>query len=201
MGAKWGCKNIMWFTGASILLNVMWYKGGAKWWSKNVSWFKEGCWFWMMMQKCHMIHEGRRRTLQMFRFLTLLSHDHGEYMKPLLHQGVCRGEDFWLWSANWWRRHAHYGFLWKVYDLHYGREGCCKRLHKLENDDQRDLPWYGAHDSKVGIFQWSWSIQGLFDVHPSFQNSTLESFVSHGSGAPDLSIVVNKYHDMVGNVS
>merc|ERR1711971_608767 len=38
---------------------------------------------------------------------------------------------------------------------------------------------------------------GLFDVHPSFQNSTLESFVSHGSGAPDLSIVVNKYHDMV----
>jgi len=38
---------------------------------------------------------------------------------------------------------------------------------------------------------------GLFDVHPSFQNSTLESFVSHGSGAPGLEIVVDKYHDMV----
>jgi len=38
---------------------------------------------------------------------------------------------------------------------------------------------------------------GLFDVHPSFQNSTLESFVSHGSGAPGLDIVVDKYHDMV----
>ena len=44
-------------------------------------------------------------------------------------------------------------------------------------------------------------IQGLFDVHPSFQNSTLESFVSHGSGAPGLDIVVDKYHDMVGNIS
>ena len=43
-------------------------------------------------------------------------------------------------------------------------------------------------------------IQGLFDVHPSFQNSTLESFVSHGSGAPGLDIVVDKYHDMVGNI-
>merc|ERR1719242_2401647 len=31
---------------------------------------------------------------------------------------------------------------------------------------------------------------GLFDVHPSFQNSTLESFVSHGSGAPGLDVVV-----------
>ena len=41
-------------------------------------------------------------------------------------------------------------------------------------------------------------IQGLIDVHPSFQNSTLESFVSHGSGAPGLNIVVDKYHDMVG---
>jgi len=38
---------------------------------------------------------------------------------------------------------------------------------------------------------------GLFDVHPSFQSSTLESFVSHGSGAPGLDIVVDKYHDMV----
>jgi len=38
---------------------------------------------------------------------------------------------------------------------------------------------------------------GLFDVHPSFQNSTLESFVSHGSGAPGLDVVVDKYHDMV----
>ena len=43
-------------------------------------------------------------------------------------------------------------------------------------------------------------IQGLIDVHPSFQNSTLESFVSHGSGAPGLNIVVDKYHDMVGNI-
>merc|ERR1712156_1140648 len=30
-----------------------------------------------------------------------------------------------------------------------------------------------------------------------FQSSTLESFVSHGSGAPGLDIVVDKYHDMV----
>ena len=44
-------------------------------------------------------------------------------------------------------------------------------------------------------------IQGLIDVHPSFQNSTLESFVSHGSGAPGLSIVVDKYHDMVATIS
>ena len=43
-------------------------------------------------------------------------------------------------------------------------------------------------------------IQGLIDVHPSFQDSTLESFVSHGSGAPGLDIVVDKYHDMVGKL-
>ena len=40
-------------------------------------------------------------------------------------QGVCRGEDFWVWSAHWWRRHVHLGLLWQVYDLHHGSEGCC----------------------------------------------------------------------------
>ena len=43
-------------------------------------------------------------------------------------------------------------------------------------------------------------LQGLFDVHPSYHNSTLESFVSHGSGAPGLDIVVDKYHAMVSLV-
>ena len=114
-------------------------------------------------------------------------------------QGVRRGEDFWLWSANWRRRHVYLGFLWKVYDLHHGSEGCCKRLHNLENDDQRDLP---GHGERAGSFLKKGDlIQGLFDVHPSFQNSTLESFVSHGSGAPGLDVVVDKYHDMVGIIS
>jgi len=38
---------------------------------------------------------------------------------------------------------------------------------------------------------------GLFDVHPSYWPSTLEQFVSHGSGAPGLDVVVGEYYDMV----
>jgi len=38
---------------------------------------------------------------------------------------------------------------------------------------------------------------GLFDVHPSYWSSTLEQFVSHGSGAPGLDVVVSEYYNMV----
>jgi len=38
---------------------------------------------------------------------------------------------------------------------------------------------------------------GLFNVHESFWPSTLEQFLSHGSGAPGLDVVVADYYDMV----
>eukprot|EP00091_Calanus_sinicus_P006324 TRINITY_DN1693_c0_g1_i1.p1 TRINITY_DN1693_c0_g1~~TRINITY_DN1693_c0_g1_i1.p1 ORF type:complete len:409 (-),score=108.34 TRINITY_DN1693_c0_g1_i1:96-1322(-) len=38
---------------------------------------------------------------------------------------------------------------------------------------------------------------GLFDVHESYWPSTLEQFISHGSGAPGLDVVVDEYYDMV----
>merc|ERR1711936_1179187 len=38
---------------------------------------------------------------------------------------------------------------------------------------------------------------GLFNVHQSFWPSTLEQFLSHGSGAPGLDVVVDQYHEMI----
>jgi len=54
-----------------------------------------------------------------------------------------------------------------------------------------------------GFIQWNTTTKemfhdtGLIDVHPTFQGSTLESFLSHGSGAPGLGVVVDQYHGMV----
>jgi len=38
---------------------------------------------------------------------------------------------------------------------------------------------------------------GLINVHESFWPSTLEQFLSHGSGAPGLDVVVDQYHEMI----
>jgi len=54
-----------------------------------------------------------------------------------------------------------------------------------------------------GYINWNTTVKeifhdtGIFDVHESFWPSTLEQFLSHGSGAPGLDGVVSKYFQMV----
>merc|ERR1719228_1417935 len=54
-----------------------------------------------------------------------------------------------------------------------------------------------------GYINWNTTVKelfhdtGIFEVHESFWPSTLEQFISHGSGAPGLDVVVERYFDMV----
>jgi len=54
-----------------------------------------------------------------------------------------------------------------------------------------------------GYINWNTTVKeifhdtGIFDVHESYWPSTLEQFLSHGSGAPGLDGVVSKYFAMV----
>merc|ERR1711970_613196 len=54
-----------------------------------------------------------------------------------------------------------------------------------------------------GYINWNTTVKelfydtGIFEVHESFWPSTLEQFISHGSGAPGLDVVVDEYHEMI----
>ena len=54
-----------------------------------------------------------------------------------------------------------------------------------------------------GAIRWNTTAQemfqdtGLFEVHESYWPSTLEQFLSHGSGAPGLDVVVSEYYGMI----